>query len=839
MTVRKQKSTGSDDSELVRLRKQVRDLEAALDAGRKTIEALREGEEQLRTIVEHSTNLFYLHTPDQVLKYVSPQSRTFFDCEPKEALVRWTEFLTDNPINQLGIAATQTAISTGMAQPPYELELKGLKGRIIRVEVHEAPIVENGKTVAIVGALTDITERKRAEEELSQNKEWLQLLIDRMPVGCIVWDTQFRVSLWNPAAERIFGYPAREAQNKHPYELIVPREVRPQINEVWKRLLSGDRTAHSMNENITKDGRYIICDWYNTPLKGNDGSVIGVISMTQDVTERIRAEEGLRRSEAKYRSIFNSASVSLWEEDFSKVKASLELLRAQGVQDIRAYLRDHPEQVREMIGSVRVIDVNDTTLKLYGAESRDTLFRSLDRVLTPESAGLMFEAFIAIAEHRPYFEIETKNRTLDGRVLDVLVSIAFPVEQSAFKNCIVSILDITEMKKNEVVRKHLEAQLHQVQKMEAIGMLAGGVAHDFNNILSAIVGYASLAKRRAPEGDPLAQYVEHILTAAERATRLTQGLLTFGRKQVTRPQPIDVNRVINKTTGLLERMIGEDVEIVSVCAAHDITINADAVQVEQVLINLAVNARDAMPDGGKLTITTGTFSMDEDFLIRHGFGKAGEYALVSVADTGIGMDEATQERIFEPFFTTKDMGKGTGLGLSIVHGIVHQSNGYVTCESRPGMGSTFRVYFPLVPARAEERGPSEPSAPGRGTETILVAEDDAALKQLAKTVLEEHGYTVLLASDGEEAVRLAEVHRDAIQLLVLDVIMPKKNGREAFKEIRKLRPDIAALFISGYTADLVTTRGILEENIDFLPKPLAPTEFLSKVRQVLDRRFRQ
>ncbi len=833
------KSAGGDDGELKRLRKQVRDLKAALAGNTNTIDALGDGEEQLRAIVEHSTDLFYLHTPDHVLKYVSPQSRKFFDCEPKEALVRWTEFLTDNPMNAKGILATQAAIDTGSAQLPYELELKGLKGRIIRVEVHEKPVVKNGKTLAIVGALTDITERKRAEEELSQNKEWLQLLIDRMPIGCIVWDTEFRVLLWNPTAERIFRYSAREALGKHPYQLIVPLEVRPQIDEVWKRLLSGDQAAHSLNENITRDGRSIICDWYNTPLKGNDGTVIGVISMAQEITDRFRAEEALRRSESKYRSIFNSASVSLWEEDFSKVKASIELLKVQGIQDIRAYLRDHPKLVREMIGSIRILDVNDTTLKLYGAESKDDLLRSLDKVLTPESAGLMLEVFIAIAERRPYFEVETKNRTLDGRVLDVLVSIAFPAERSAFKNCIVSILDISEMKKVEEERKHLEAQLYQVQKMEAIGMLAGGIAHDFNNILSAIVGYASLAKHRAPEGDPLAQYLDHILTSADRAARLTQGLLTFGRKQLMRPQPIDVNRVIHKTTGLLERMIGEDVEILSVCTTHNMTIIADAVQVEQVLINLAVNARDAMPGGGKLTITTGTFSMDEDFVARHGFGKPGEYALVSVADTGVGMDEATQERIFEPFFTTKDVGKGTGLGLSIVHGIVHQNDGYITCESRPGKGSTFRVYLPLVPATAEERGPSEHSAPARGSETILVAEDDAVLKQLAKTVLEEHGYTVILAADGEEAVRLAGAHRDAIQLLILDVIMPKKNGKEAFKEIRKMRPDIAALFISGYTADIVTTRGILEENIDFLPKPLTPAELLSKVRQVLDRRSPQ
>ncbi|HWR72161.1 MAG TPA: PAS domain-containing protein, partial [Nitrospirota bacterium] len=412
MAARQKKSSGSDDGELERLRKQVRDLEAALAAGRNTIEALRDGEEQVRAIVEHSTDLFYLHTPDHILKYVSPQSRKFFDCEPKEALVRWTEFLTDNPMNAKGIRATQAAIDTGTAQPPYELELRGLKGRIIRVEVHEAPVVKNGKILAIVGALTDITERKRAEEELSRSKEWLQLLIDRMPVGCIVWDTEFRVSLWNPTAERLFGYSAREAHGKHPYQLIVPREVRPQIDEVWKRLMSGDQTAHSLNENITRDGRTIICDWYNTPLRGNDGAVIGVISMAQDVTDRIKAEEALRRSEAKYRSIFNSASVSLWEEDFSKVKASIELLKAQGIEDIRAYLRDHPELVRELIGSIRVLDVNDTTLKLYGVESKDELLRSLDKVLTPESAGLMLEAFIAIAERRPYFEMETKNRTL-------------------------------------------------------------------------------------------------------------------------------------------------------------------------------------------------------------------------------------------------------------------------------------------------------------------------------------------------------------------------------------------------------------------------------------------
>jgi PAS domain S-box-containing protein len=386
-------------------------------------------------------------------------------------------------------------------------------------------------------------------------------------------------------------------------------------------------------------------------------------------------------------------------------------------------------------------------------------------------------------------------------------------------------------------RKRLEEQLRHSQKMEAVGLLAGGIAHDFNNILMAIIGYGEIVHRKMDERDPLRADVEQILESADRAADLTRSLLAFSRRQVINLQPVDMNEVVQRMERLLMRIIGEDIDLRTSYAKDAVFVLADAGQMEQVLMNLATNARDAMPGGGCLTIETDAVILDESFRHAYGYGEPGPYAVVTVTDKGTGMDETTRMNIFKPYFTTKTAGRGTGLGLSMVYGITKQHNGYINVYSELGRGSTFRVYLPLIDPLSDRAAPTAAEAVmelPRGTETILVAEDNEALRNLFQAILEDFGYSVLLAHDGEEAVRLFVNHQDSIRLAILDMIMPRKNGKEAYEEIRKVRPGVKVIFASGYTADKVYSEGMLEEGLELIQKPVTPSDLLKKVRAVLD-----
>lgn len=374
---------------------------------------------------------------------------------------------------------------------------------------------------------------------------------------------------------------------------------------------------------------------------------------------------------------------------------------------------------------------------------------------------------------------------------------------------VLSMIDVTERKRAEEDGAMLRAQLAQAQKMEAIGKLAGGIAHDFNNVLTAIIGFGSLLRANMSKEDPLLSYVEHILTSSERAASLTQQLLAFSRKQIISPKSVNLNEIIKRVEKLLLRLIGEDIELKTILTDKDLTAMADSGQIEQVLMNLATNARDAMPNGGFLTIETELVELDKEYIKTHAVEAPGIYARISVADTGIGMDEKTRERIFEPFFTTKEMGKGTGLGLAIVYGIIKQHNGYINVYSEHGKGTTFRIYIPLVGSEFKEVEVPTLPAPKGGVETVLVAEDDTEARKLTREVLDGAGYKVIEAVNGEDAINKFMENKDKIQLLLFDLIMPKKNGREAYEEIRKIRPDIRVLFTSGYPADIIHEKGVL------------------------------
>jgi len=402
-----------------------------------------------------------------------------------------------------------------------------------------------------------------------------------------------------------------------------------------------------------------------------------------------------------------------------------------------------------------------------------------------------------------------------------------------------SIRDITSFKLAEKEKASLELQLIQAQKMEAIGQLAGGIAHDFNNILTAIIGYGHLLQNKSREDQVAQRYVSQILVASEKASRLTRDLLTFSRKQIMNLSPINLNEVISSIGDMLSRLIGEDIELKIELQNEPIIVLVDMGQIQQVIMNLVTNARDAMPGGGTISIATYTHQPDLEPARKHQ-ATSGRYAVISVSDNGLGMDQLVSEKIFEPFFTTKETGKGTGLGLAIVYGIITQHNGFIEVQSSVGQGTTIRAHLPLANnPSGKEKGDIPACIPfdQGGSETILLAEDNANAREVFKDILEGAGYKVLCAVDGKDAVDVFKLHADRIRMVVLDVVMPKKNGSQVLGEIKAMRPDVRYLFLSGYVADIIHDKEELDTDLHFLPKPVPPNALLSKVRQILDEKM--
>jgi two-component system cell cycle sensor histidine kinase/response regulator CckA len=397
-------------------------------------------------------------------------------------------------------------------------------------------------------------------------------------------------------------------------------------------------------------------------------------------------------------------------------------------------------------------------------------------------------------------------------------------------SCVVVLRDVTG-------QRQMEEQLRQAQKMETVGQLAGGVAHDFNNMLQVIISYVEMALEKVEVGQPLHKYLLEVRKAAQRSAELTGQLLAFARKQAVSPKVVNLNEAVASTRKMIQRLIGEEIDLAWM-PGHDVwKVKIDPAQLDQVLANLAVNARDAIRGVGRLTVETKNVTLDEGYCAAHLGSVPGEYVLLAVSDNGCGMDRETLSHLFEPFFTTKVQGKGTGLGLATIYGIVKQNDGFIEVSSEPGQGSTFRVYLPRVEG-TEAAGPqqveAEAAAPRGGTETVLVAEDEAAILELARESLEQLGYTVLTAKLPEEAMRKAGEHARAIELLITDVVMPQMNGRQLCDRLRAVRPGLKCLYMSGYTADVIAHRGLLEEGVSFIAKPFSLATLAVKVREVLD-----
>jgi PAS domain S-box-containing protein len=652
-----------------------------------------------------------------------------------------------------------------------------------------------GRAVRILGAMSDITGRKRAEEALQESEERFRQIAENIQE--VFWMTtvdQSKILYISSLYEQVWG---RSVQSLYENPLSFVEAIHPDDVEAVRQSL-----ANLTQQRCQLEYRVIRPDgtvrWVNDrafPIRNAAGKVYRIVGSALDVTERKLAEEAMRRAEERYRSMVDNAVYGIYRSTLDG----------------------------------QFLDVNPALVTMLGYGSAEEL-KGVDLpsgiYKNPDDRNRLKEIF-ARTSRLDAVEVEWKRK--DGSEISIRLSGRRVEEDSLSEPIFEGIVeDITD-------RKNLEEHLRQAQKMESVGLLAGGIAHDFNNLLTAINGYSELLLSSNNLHDGLRRELEEIRKAGDRAAQLTQQLLAFSRKQILQPQLLDLNAVVGNVDRLLRRLIGEDVELITVLSPDLGRIKADPGQVEQVIMNLAVNARDAMPKGGRLTIETANVELDEDYVSRHVTVVPGRYVLLAMSDTGVGMEAPVLRRIFEPFFTTKELGKGTGMGLSTVYGIVKQSGGYIWVYSEPGQGTSFKVYFPQVgDAAASDASRTQLPELARGSETILVVEDEETVRHLILAVLRRRGYQTLEARQAQEALEFAEKHPGPIHVMLTDVVMPKMSGRELANQLATLRPEAKILFMSGYATNAIIHHGVLDPGTAFLQKPFTPDALVRKIRQILD-----
>jgi len=684
-----------------------------------------------------------------------------------------------------------------------------------------------GNSVGRVWSFRDVTEAKRAERiqlatyrisEAAQAAGSLQELFRAIHaiVGELMPAKNFYIALYDAASDLLtFPYYVDEYDSDFPSKrpgkglteyvlrtgepLLVTPEVQAELERRGQVELIG---APSI-------------DWVGVPLKIGDRPIGVLVAQTyapgvrygeterhvlQFVStqvamaiERKRTEEQLHESERKYRLLFETNPEPMFVYDFE---------------------------------TLRIMAVNEAAITRYGYSESEFLALTIRDIRSVEEQARL-EQELARRTDEGAVRTGVRHRAKDGRLFEVDL-VARPLEFAGRRARLVLARDVT-------AQRHLEHQLRQSQKMEAVGQLAGGIAHDFNNLLTAILGSTQLLLHATPPGDARREDVEEIRNAGLRAAELTRQLLAFSRRQVLAPKVLELNAVVANMDKMLRRLIGDDVELATALHAEAGAVNADPGQLEQVLLNLVVNARDAMPGGGRVLIETTRMTLRDELVERRHRLPPGDYVCLAVADSGLGMDEATQAHLFEPFFTTKEVGKGTGLGLATVYGIVKQSGGYIWVYSEPGRGTTVKVYLPRVRGAAEPPLPAPELPPLRGgKETVLLVEDAAPVRTLARRSLEARGYRVLDAADGPSALELSARHAEEIDVLVTDVVMPGMSGRELAERLAPTRPRMKVLYTSGYTDDAMVRQGVLNAGVAFLQKPFVPDTLARKVRDVLD-----
>ena len=645
------------------------------------------------------------------------------------------------------------------------------------------------------GEMQTATTDRRTFESLSESEIQLEVLAKVFAINpaaiCVVrFDNGLIVDV-NESWQAMFGYSREEAIGHSALDLNL--WLAKVDRDEWIKLMQDYSSIRNVELAVLrKSGERFVALCSAEIMSVADAKFI--LSTWLDISDRKRMEEELRDSKEYLESIINCLG------DAIVVKDQLH----------------------------RFVLVNDSFLKMEGKTRNEVLGETAYSMLPKDTADLVWKREEDTLNNGTQNADEIGLPDNKGNIRTFMARTARLIDKQGNRQFVGAFRDITDYRR-------LQQQFLQSQKMEAVGMLAGGVAHDFNNLLNVINGYCEIILEDLGPQDPLRNDVEQISMAGKRASSLTTQLLAFSRKQILQPEMLDLNDLISGMTPMLRRLIRENIEFAALAAPGLGLVSADPSKIQQIIMNLVVNAGDAMPDGGKLIIETANVELDEDYVRRHQAGKPGDYVMLAISDNGVGMDEATQARVFEPFFTTKGKGKGTGLGLSTVYGIVKQSDGYVWVYSEPGKGTTFKIYLPRMSGQAKDPAPENKKERSlRGSETLLVVEDEPAVRALTSRILREQGYTIIEAANGIEALDIARKHEGEINLLITDVIMPGVSGQDLAEQIRASRPDIKTLFVSGYTDNAIAHQGILDADVAFLQKPFTVQSLCRKVRAVLD-----
>jgi PAS domain S-box-containing protein len=638
-------------------------------------------------------------------------------------------------------------------------------------------------------------ERKRTEETLRKSQEKYRSVLDSIEEGYFELDLSGNFTFFNDAVCKAFGYSREELMGMNNRDYTTP-ETAQKMYDIFNQIYRTGKPAIVVDyEIIRKDGSRMVLELSASLKTDSQGQPVGFQGVGRDVSARSRAEEELRESEERYRTVLEA--------------------------------NPDPVVVYDIEGMV--VYFNPAFAEVFGWNLEDRVGKKMDLFVPEENWPETQTMINKVLAGESFSGVETRRYTKTGDIIPVSVSGAIYRDRDG--NPVGSVINLRNIRE----QKELEAQLQHAQKMEAVGTLAGGIAHDFNNLLQAVQGYAELLLRGKTGDEREFPAMQKILRAARRGAELTRQLLTFGRKVESKKRPLDLNSEIQETRRLLERTIPKMIEIELQLTDDSRTINADPVQIEQLLMNLAVNAKDAMPAGGKLTVSTANITLDEDYCQVHPEARPGDYVLLTVADTGHGMDQDTLEHIFDPFYTTKEVGKGTGLGLSMVYGIVKNHEGYITCTSEPGVGTTFSIYLPSMDLEGDRTGEEsvESPMPG-GRETILIVEDEESIRELGVEVFGNAGYTVHVTADGESALEFYRDKGETIDLIILDLIMPGMGGLRCLEELLRLNPKARILIASGYPTDDDTAEAVETGAKGFVRKPYKTDHMLRAVRQVLD-----
>ena len=792
-------------------------------------ESLRRNWEFTQSIIENEPECVNILGPGGLVKFMNRPGLAMFDADSLSQMFGQPFHQFVVPEHREAFISLNEKVFAG-ENGSLEFEMVGLKGTRRWLETYVVPLRDTDGTVeSLLGITRDVTEHRRAEQSLRESESKFVSAFrsspNAMAITAAADGVYFEV---NDVFIKDTGYTRDEVIGHSSEELRVFVD-----HEDRERLLTQVRdrgSAYGVEMRFRVKSGEIRTGLISTTIITMEGRP-HFLSTIVDITARKKIELALRESEERFRSIFDDSPIAIWEEDFSDVKRRFDELKAFGVTDMRSYLTGNPEEVAALAGRIKIREINNSSVALLGAASKEEVLRDLPRYFTDESLAVFKEEMIALFEGKTQFKSEISVLDVSGmeKLLDLTVAVQ-PGHEGTLAFVLVSFIDITE-------HRRLEQQLLQAQRIESVGRLAGGVAHDINNMLTPILGYAELLEYKLPSGDPMRDDLDEITSAAKRVRNLTRQLLAFARKQTLEMVRLDLNEVVTGFTRMLQMALQDNIVITVQPASLVRRVMGDKSQLEQVIMNLAVNAQDAMPSGGTFTLATRDIEVDEAHAATRPGMAPGPYVQLLAIDSGIGMDEATQMKIFDPFFTTKEAGRGTGLGLATVYGIVKQHGGYIEVRSRPGSGSTFVISLPVNDDHETKAAEiADTRQPQTGSETILVVEDQELVLRLVSLMLRGNGYHVLTAMSGGEALRTARAFEGTVHLVVSDVIMPDMNGKELFEELRKDRQDVQILYMSGYPADVISSQGVLDSGINFIRKPFGVQEFSAKVRQVLDSR---